>query len=72
MFGVTLYELYSKKLNVKDLITRFIDLDEINNLELILIYKNILSDNQIFIMYNAFKNNCSYTSLIIIYSKLYK
>ena len=54
---MTLYELYSKKFNVNDLITRFIDLDEINNLELILIYKNILSDNQIFIMYNAFKNN---------------
>ncbi len=47
---MTLYELYSKKFNVNDLITRFIDLVEINNLELILIYKNILSDNQIFIM----------------------
>ncbi len=54
---MTLYELYSKKFNVNDLITRFIDLVEMNNLEPMPIYKNILSDNQIFIMYNAFKNN---------------
>ncbi len=57
MFGITLYESYSKKFNVNDLITRFIDLVKINSLEPIPIYKNILSDNQISIMYDAFKNN---------------
>jgi len=52
-----IYESYSVKFNVDDLINRFTDLVEINNLELMPIYKNILNDDQILNMYNAFKNN---------------
>ena len=52
-----IYESYSVKFNVDDLITRFIDLNEVNNLEPMPIYKNILSEDKILVMYNAFKNN---------------
>jgi hypothetical protein len=52
-----IYESYSVKFNINNLITRFIDLVEVNNLEPMPIYKSILTDTQILTMYNAFKNN---------------
>jgi hypothetical protein len=52
-----LYNSYSTKFNVNNLITNFIDLVEFNNLKPIPIYKNILTEDKIMSMYNAFKNN---------------
>ncbi len=52
-----LYNSYSTKFNVNYLITNFIDLVELNNLEPMPIYKNILHEDKILSMYNAFKNN---------------
>ena len=56
-----IYESHSVKFNIDNLINRFTDLAEINNLvevnNLEPIYKNILTENKIFLMYNAFKNN---------------
>lgn len=52
-----IYELHSLKFNINNLITKFIDLAEINNLEPMPIYKNILTADKIFSMYVAFKNN---------------
>ena len=52
-----LYNSYSTKFNVNNLITNFIDLVEFNNLKPIPIYKNILTEDKIISMYNAFKNN---------------
>jgi len=52
-----IYESYSTKFNINNLIIRFVDFVDMNSLEPIPIYKNILSDNQISIMYDAFKNN---------------
>jgi len=52
-----IYESYSVKFNINNLINSFIDLVEINNLEPLPIYKNILNDSQILIMYKAFKEN---------------
>jgi hypothetical protein len=52
-----IYESYNLKFNINYLISGFINLVEINNLEPMPIYKNILNDGQILNMYNAFKNN---------------
>ena len=52
-----IYESHTLKFNVNNLITRFIDFVEINNLEPMPIYKNILNEDKILTMYNAFKNN---------------
>ena len=52
-----IYESHTLKFNVNNLITRFIDFVEINNLEPMPIYKNILNEDKILSMYNAFKNN---------------
>ena len=52
-----IYDLHSVKFNVNSLITRFIDLDEINNLEPMPIYKNILNEDKILSMYIAFRSN---------------
>jgi hypothetical protein len=52
-----IYESETVKFNINNLIIRFIDLAEINILEPISIYKNILTEDKISSMYNAFKNN---------------
>lgn len=52
-----IYESHSVKFNINNLINRFTDLAEINNLEPMPIYKNILTEDKISIMYNAYKNN---------------
>jgi len=52
-----LYNSYSTKFNINYLITNFIDLVELNNLEPMPIYKNILHEDKILSMYIAFKNN---------------
>ena len=52
-----IYDSHSVKFNVNNLITRFIDLDEINNLEPMPIYKNILNEDKILSMYIAFRSN---------------
>jgi len=52
-----IYQSYSVKFNIDNLINRFTDLVEINNLELMPIYKNILTEDKISNMYNAYKNN---------------
>jgi len=52
-----IYESHSVKFNIDNLINRFTDLAEINNLEPMPIYKNILTEDKISIMYNAYKNN---------------
>ena len=52
-----IYESYTLKFNVNNLITRFINFVEVNNLEPMSIYKNILNENKILSMYNAFKSN---------------
>jgi len=52
-----IYESYNLKFNINNLINKFINLVEVNKLEPLPIYKNILSEDKISIMYNAFKNN---------------
>ena len=52
-----IYESYNLKFNINNVITKFIDLVEINNLEPIPIYKNILTEDNILSMYEAYKNN---------------
>lgn len=52
-----IYESHSVKFNIDNLINRFTDLAEINNLEPMPIFKNILTEDKISIMYNAYKNN---------------
>ena len=47
----------SLKFNINNLIYKFIDLVEVNNLEPMSIYKNILTEDRISVMYEAFKNN---------------
>jgi hypothetical protein len=52
-----IYESETVKFNINNLLIRFIDLAEVNNLEPISIYKNILTEDKILNMYIAFKNN---------------
>jgi hypothetical protein len=52
-----IYESYTLKFNVNNLITRFNDYVEVNNLEPMPIYKKILTEDKILVMYNAYKNN---------------
>jgi len=52
-----IYESETFKFNINNLLIRFIDLAEINILEPISIYKNILTEDKILSMYIAFKNN---------------
>jgi hypothetical protein len=52
-----IYESYNLKFNINNLINKFINLVEVNKLEPLPIYKNILSEDKISIMYDAFKNN---------------
>jgi hypothetical protein len=52
-----IYESYNLKFNINNVITKFIDLVEMNNLEPIPIYKNILTEDNILSMYEAYKNN---------------
>jgi hypothetical protein len=52
-----IYNSCNLKFNINNIINKFIDLVEINNLEPIPIYKNILTEDKILFMYEAFKNN---------------
>ena len=52
-----IYESHSVKFNVNNLITRFIDFNEVNILESMSIYKNILNEDKILSMYIAFRSN---------------
>jgi hypothetical protein len=52
-----IYESYNLKFNINNLINRFTNLSEVYKLEPLPVYKNILSEDKIIVMYDAFKNN---------------
>jgi hypothetical protein len=52
-----IYESYTLNFNINNLITGFNDFIEVNNLEPLPIYKKILPEDKILVMYNAYKNN---------------